>query len=215
MGNENQLSKVTALDFYHDSDAEEIYGKLDLLLKDGMHFQECPHQYQQFQFIKRNYESLKLFYQKYHRLVFSYSGEGRDRYYYLEFHGSDRGSIDSDHRYFLRSEHVIIGFMIHKIIYIDRNFELNSVSKLQEIFLTEYEELLPDIYRLLAKLRRTNATTMGNDRVRDIVVEALREFKKLGWVIMEGDYFDVMPSFSRLNKVYADYINNLEELTKS
>jgi len=214
MGNEDQLSDLAALRFYLDPDAPELIGKLDLHLKDGMHFQEREHQYQQFYFIKKNFDSLELYYRKYHRLVLSYGGEGSDRYYYIDFNGSDRGSIDGEHRYFLRPEFVIIGFMIHKVIFIDRNFELTSVSKLQTVILTEYEELLEDIYRLLAKLRRSTATTMSNDRVREIVLEALREFKKLGWIIMDEDFFDIMPSFSRLNKVYADYINNLEDLIK-
>lgn len=214
MGNENQSSDLEVLNFYLDPDAEKLIGKLDLHLKDGMHFQEREHQYEQFYFIRRNYSSLKLFYAKYHRLVLDYGGEGADRYYFIDFNGIDRGSIDGDHRYFLRPEYVIIGFIIYKIIFIDRNFEIISVSKLQTVILTEYEEFMDDIYRVLAKLRRTNATTLGNEKVRDIVLDALKEFKKLGWIIMEEDFFDIMPSFSRLNKVYSDYINNFEELIK-
>jgi hypothetical protein len=215
MGNEDQLSVIEALKFYLDSDAEEIFAKMDLQLKDGMHFQEREHQYQQFYFLKRNAQSLELYYRKYYKLNLSYGGEGSERYYFLDFNGSDRGKIDGEHRYFLRPEYVIIGFLVYKIIYNDRNFDLTSVSRLQSMILTDYEEMMEDIYRLLAKLRRTNATTLGNDKVKDIVLDALKEFKKLGWIIMEEDFFDVMPSFARLNKVYADYINNLEELIKN
>lgn len=215
MGNEDQLPELGALAFYLDPDAEELIGKLDLHLKDGMHFQEREHQYAQYYFIKKNYSSLEQYYRKYHKLVLSYGGEGSDRYYYLEFNGSDRGSIDGDHRYFLRPEFVIIGFLIYKIIFIDRNLELTSVSRLQSMILTDYEELMEDIYRLLAKLRKANTTTFGNEKVRDIVLDALKEFKKLGWVIMNEDFFDIMPSFSRLQKVYSDYINNLEDLLKN
>jgi hypothetical protein len=67
----------------------------------------------------------------------------------------------------------------------------------------------------LAKLRKTNATTLSSEKVDEIVHEALKEFRKLGWVVMEEDYFDVMPSFNRLNKVYGDYINNFEEMVKT
>ena len=105
--------------------------------------------------------------------------------------------------------------MIYKIIYIDRNFDLTSIKKLQSTILTDYEELRDYIYRLLAKLRRSNATSLATTKVGDIVLDALKEFKKLGWVIMDEDFFDVMPSFTRLNKVYSDYINNFEELVKS
>jgi len=215
MGNDDQLSKITALAFFDDVDAEDIFAKLDFQLKDGMHFQEKEHQYAQFYFLKKHAGSLQAYYQKYHKVNLSYGGEGADRYYFLDFNPGERGSIDGDHRYFLRPEYVIIGFMIHKIIYIDRNFELTSVAKLQSVILSDYEELIEDVYRLLAKLRRTNPTTMNNDRVRDIVLEALKEFKKLGWIILDEDFFDLMPSFARLNKVYGDYINNLPELMKN
>ncbi|GEM_PF-242534 len=215
MGNEDQFQELDALSFYHDPEAQELIGKLDLHLKDGMHFQERDHQYLQFQFIKRNYNSLAQYYRKYHKLILSYGGEGLDRYYYLEFNGSDRGSIDGDHRYFLRAEFVIIGFMIYKIIFIDGNVELSSVSRLQSIILSDYEELMEDIYRLLAKIRKANPTTYNNEKVRDVVLDTLKEFKKLGWVIMEEDFFDIMPSFSRLQKVYGDHINNLEDILKS
>jgi len=215
MGNDDQLPKITPLAFFDDADAEDIFAKLDFQLKDGMHFQEKEHQYAQFYFLKKHTKSLEAYYQKYHKVNLSYGGEGADRYYFLDFNPGERGSIDGDHRYFLRPEYVIIGFMIHKIIYIDRNFELTSVAKLQSVILSDYEELIEDVYRLLAKLRRTNPTTMNNDKVRDIVLEALKEFKKLGWILLDEDFFDLMPSFARLNKVYGDYINNLPELIKN
>lgn len=215
MGNEDQLSAIGPLTFYQDPDVEDIFGKLDLQLKDGMHFQEREHQYQQFYFIKKNFASLEKYYLKFNKVVLSFGGEGSERYYFLDFNGSDRGTIDGDHRYFLRPEYVIVGFMLYKIIFIDRNFDLTSVQQLQRMILTEYEELMEDIYRLLAKLRRSNATTMGNDKVKEIIIDALKEFKKMGWVVMEEDFFDVMPAFARLNKVYGDYINNLEDLLKN
>jgi len=215
MGNDNQLQTLEALKFYHDPDAEEIFAKTDLQLKDGMHFQERDHQFAQYYFLRKNAKSLEAYYRQYYRLNFCSGGEGADRYYFLDFNGQDRGNIDGDHRYFLRAEYVIAGFLIHKIIYNDRNLELTSVEKLLSIIITDYEEFMEDIYRLLAKLRKSNATTFGNDKVKDVVLDALKEFKKLGWIVMEDDFFDVMPSFSRLGKVYGDYINDLESFIKS
>jgi len=215
MGDENKLSGVETFAFFEDPDAIDLFAKIDFQLKDGLHFQDREHQHQFFLFIKKHEQSLNLFYQKYYGVNLNYGGEGSDRYYFLDFNPSDRGEIDGDHRYFLKPEYVIIGFMIYKIIYIDRNFDLTSIKKLQSTILTDYEELRDDIYRLLAKLRRSNATSLATTKVGDIVLDALKEFKKLGWVIMDEDFFDVMPSFTRLNKVYSDYINNFEELVKS
>ncbi len=48
------------------------------------------------------------------------------------------------------------------------------------------------------------------------VQSALIEFKKIGWLILEGDEFTVLPAFDRLIKIYEEYIldidNTLNEL---
>jgi hypothetical protein len=212
MGNDNTTNG--ALAFFNDADAEELFAKLDYQLKDGMHIQERDHQFGLFYFLNRNEKSLMAYYEQYFGVNLSSGGVGRDQYYYLEFNQADRGGIDGEHRYFLRAEYVIIGFLIYKIIYIDRNFEMDSVKKLQLSIQTDYEEFKDDLYRLLARLRRTGSTEFGDNRVADMVLDALKEFKKLGWVVLDEDYFDVMPSFQRLNKIYSDHISNFEEFIK-
>jgi hypothetical protein len=213
MGNDN--TTPDPLGFYNDADTEELFAILDYQLKDGMHIQDRHHQLALFDFLNRNEKSLIAYYTRYFGVNLSVGGVGKDRYYYLEFNGADRGGIDGEHRYFLKPEYVIIGFLIHKIIFIDRNFEIESVKKLQLTIQTDYEELKDDLYRLLARLRRTSSTELGDNRVAEIVYDALKEFKKLGWVILDEDFFDVMPSFHRLNKIYSDHISNFEELIKS
>lgn len=214
MGNEHKLSAIGPLAFLENPDAAELFAKIDYQLKDGFHFQDRGNQRPYFFFIEQNEASLSAYYDKFFGVILSHGGQGMDRYYYLDFNGTDRGGIDGDHRYFMKAEYVIVGFLIYKIIYIDRYFDLNSIKKLQATIKTDYEELTKDIYRLLAKLRKTNPTTFGGGKLDDVIEDALREFKKLGWVVMEEDFFDVMPSFQRLNKVYSDYINNVEQMIK-
>ena len=213
MGNDN--STEGPLKFFNDPDATDIFAKLDFQLKDGMHIQNRSHQFELYHFLIRNESSLAAYYDLYFGVKLGFGGEGLERYYFLEFNPADRGAIDGDHRYFLRAEYVIIGFLIYKIIFIDRNFEVESVKKLQLIIQTDYEDLKDDIYRLLARLRRTSSTEMGDRKVNEIVMDALREFKKLGWIVLEEDFFDVMPSFHRLHKIYADHINNFEDIIKA
>jgi hypothetical protein len=212
MGNDNTTNG--ALAFFNDADAEELFAKLDYQLKDGMHIQERDHQFELYYFLNRNEKSLVAYYEQFFGIHLSSGGVGRDRYYYLEFNQTDRGGIDGEHRYFLKAEYVIIGFLIYKIIYIDRNFEMDSVKKLQLSIQTDYEELKDDLYRLLARLRRTGSTELGDTRVADMILDALKEFKKLGWVVLDEDFFDHMPSFHRLNKIYSDHISNFEEFIK-
>jgi len=213
MGNDN--TTVSALAFFEDADAEVLFAKLDYQLKDGMHIQERDHQFDLYFFLSRNEISLIAYYSQYFGVNLSIGGVGRDRYYYLEFNPADRGGIDWEHRYFLKPEYVIVGFLVYKIIFIDRNFDMDSVKKLQLTIQTDYEEMKDDLYRLLARLRRTGSTELGDSRVAEIVFDALKEFKKLGWVVLDEDFFDVMPSFHRLNKIYSDHISNFENLVKS
>jgi len=214
MGDVYSLSDI-ALDFYHDPMAAELFAKLDFQLKDGMHFQQWKQQRPYFDFIQKHENSLQAYYERYFAVKLDYSGEGPTRYYFLDFNSGDRGRIDGDHRYFLKPEYVIIGFLIFKIIYIDRNVELNSVRRLQATIRTDYEEIREDLYRVIAKLRRTTPGQLGNGRIDDVVADTLREFKKIGWVELEGDSFDPLPAFLRLQKLYGDQINRVDELLKT
>lgn len=214
MGDEHLLP-VTALRFFDDPAALELFAKLDYQLKDGMHFQQWKQQRPYFDFIQKHEHSLKAYYEQYFAVRLEYGGEGPQRYYYLDFNPGDRGRIDGDHRYFLKPEYVILGLLIYKIIYIDRNVELNSVRQLQNMIRTDYEEFRDDLYRVIAKLRKTTPGQLGNGKIDDVVADTLREFKKLGWVDLDGDYFDSLPAFFRLQKLYSEQINRIDELLKS
>ena len=75
----------------------------------------------------------------------------------------------------------------------------------------DYEELKPGIYRTLAKSRSDKSNKMNDDRVDEVILKALNEFKKIGWVTLDGDVIDILPAFDRLPKIYSDIINNLDE----
>lgn len=212
MGNDINISPIS---FFDDPEAESIFARLDFGLKDGIHIQSHSTQYDLFNFLVKHEDSLRLFYAKYYGLKLSCAGVGENLYFFLDFIPGDRGEIDVDHRNFLKPEYVVIGFFIHKICYIDRNFDLNSVKKLQLVILHDYEDMKPDLNRLLAKLRKSNTTTLTDSKISDIIVETLKEFKKIGWIVMEEDFFDVLPSFQRLVMLYKDYINNIDELIKT
>jgi len=212
MGNDNNVS---AISFFDDPQAESIFARLDFQFKDGVHIQAHATQYDLFNFLVRNELSLGLFYAKYYGVKLSCAGIGANRYFFLDFMASDRGEIDGDHRNFLKPEYVIIGFLIYKIHFIDGNLDLNSVRKLQLAVRNDYEEIRPDIYRLLAKLRKSASTTLTDSKIDDIIVETLKEFTKIGWVAIEDDFFDVLPSFQRLAMLYSGYINNIDEWIKT
>jgi len=212
MGNEDELQ--LKYDFLHHRDATKLFGTLDFQLKDGVHFQQIEGQFIYFNFIQENEESLLEYYNDFFGVELASGGEGQARYYYLEFNGINRGAIDAEHRAFIKNDFVIVGLLIYKIIFIDKNLELSSVKMLQNMIRRDYEELKPDLYRLLARARKDNPSQMNDERVDDIVRSALSQFSKIGWLTLQDDTFDVHPSFERLNKLYADYINNIDKIIK-
>ncbi|TCJ16579.1 hypothetical protein EPD60_07505 [Flaviaesturariibacter flavus] len=204
------FSEIEKFDFLFDLEARDLFGKLDYLLKDGVHIQNRDGQFNFFQFIQKHIGSLKHYYATFFQVKLDSGGSGNDIYYFLSFFESGRGKIDADHRYFLRSEFVVIGILLYKIVYIDKNFELSSVKKLQETIRHDYEELKLGIYRLLAKTKNGIISHKGDSRIDSLVLDCLEEFSKIGWVDLDDDYFDLLPAFQRLISIYGDQIANID-----
>ncbi len=203
-------------DFLSDPDAPQLFAKLDYALKEGVHIQNVIAQADWFRFIEKYYEdNLKDYYKEFYQVFLEHGGEASERYYYLAFGKGSRGNIDAEHRYFIPNEYIIVGFMLYKIVFIDGYLELNSVKQLQRLIRLEYENLKPGLYRTLAKAKKINPTKMNDDSLDKVVADALKEFHKIGWIILDDDHFDTWPAFQRIHKIYGDYINGLEEWLKT
>lgn len=208
---ENVDNKATVSDFLYAENAKEFFAEIDYLLKDGMHFQKQSNQIRYFNFIDKNIDSLKLYYQDFFDVELSEGGEKPNNYFFLDFYGNSRGNISPRHREILKSEYVIIGFIIYKIIYIDKEIDLDSVQKLKEKIRIEYEDFKPGIYRLIAKSRNITPGNLNDNAIDNTIQSALEEFRKIGWIELSKDEFGLLPAFDRLIKVYEEYILNIDE----
>ncbi len=135
-------------------DAKEIFARIDYALKNGKHIQRWQQQEDMFRFLERHFVSMQLYYTDFFGVSLETGGESIDKYYYLEFRPDSRGGIPNHNRHFLPNEHVIIGFMLHKILYIDGMIEVNTLPALQRTIRQEYEDIKPGIYRALAKAKK-------------------------------------------------------------
>jgi hypothetical protein len=208
---ENENIKISVSSFLYSDNSAELFASIDYLLKDGVHFQKEGKQINQYNFISQNEESLKMYYNTFFKVDLVKGGEDNASYYYLDFINNDRGNISEKHRHMLKSEYVIIGFLIYKIIFIDREIDLDSVQKLKEKIRLEYEDYKPGIYALIAKSKNTNPSNYNDDTIDKTVQSSLEEFRKIGWITLEKDEFHTLPAFDRLLKVYEEYILNIEE----
>lgn len=208
---ENESNKISLSSFLYSDNAEELFASIDYLLKDGMHFQKQGKQINQFNFISQNQESLKMYYNTFFKVDLVEAGQDNAIYYYLDFSNNNRGNISEKQRHMLKSEYVIIGFLIYKIIFIDREIDLESVQKLKQKIRIESEDYKHGIYALIAKSKNTTPGNYNDELIDKTIQSALEEFKKIGWLILEKDEFHILPAFNRLLKVYEDYIINIDE----
>lgn len=208
---ENESNKVSLTSFMYSPNSEELFATIDYALKDGVHFQKEGKQIKLYNFIAQNEESLRMYYNTFFRVNLVKGGEDNASYYYLDFINSDRGNISDKHRHILKSEYVIIGFLIYKIMFIDRDFGLDSTQKLKEKIRLECDDYKQGIYSLIAKSKNITPGNYNDDIIDKTIQSALEEFKKIGWITLEKDEFHTLPAFDRLIKVYEEYIINIDE----
>ena len=208
---EDEHTEDIRINFLDHPDTQEIFASLDYMLKDGVHFQREGNQAKFYNYIYSNEDSLIAYYRFLFDVELTFGGTKERGYYFLDFIGSTRGQIDVSHRHHMKSEHVIIGFVIYKIFFIDNQIDVVSVKDLQKKIRIDYEDLKPGIYRLIAKSRNTNPGNLNDEAIDAAVESALREFKKIGWVSVNDDEFDLLPAFDRLIAIHEDLINDLDE----
>lgn len=214
MGNYDPQENINATSFLEDSEAKELFARIDYALKNGVHIQRWQQQEAMFRFLERHFQSMKLYYCDFFGISLEEAGETVNKYYYVDFLPGSRGNIPVENRYFLANEYVIVGFMLYKIVFIDGFIELDSLPALQRMIRQDYEDIKPGIYRALAKAKKVNTTEMDDQKVNDVIEKALREFSKMGWIALEHQNFDILPSFQRLPRIYGDYINHPENWLK-
>ena len=208
---EDEHTEDIRVRFLNHPDTQDLFASLDYMLKDGVHFQREGSQAKYYNYIYSNEDSLRAYYQYLFSVELTFGGTEASGYYFLDFIGSTRGKIDASHRHHMKSEYVIIGFIIYKIFFIDNQIDVVSVKDLQKKIRIDYEGLKPGIYRLIAKSRNTNPGNLNDDAIDATVESALREFKKIGWVTLNDDEFDLLPAFDRLISIHEDHINNIDE----
>ena len=208
MENYDRKESIDLYSFLSDPDAKQAFAPIDYSIKNGVHIQRWSKQELLFRFIEKHYVKIKAYYLDFFGVSLEYAGEAMGKYYYPDFPPDSRGEIPVENRHFISNESVIVGFLLYKIIFIDGYVELDSIPTLQRMIRQDYEDLKPGIYRALARARKLNSTEIDDQKVDAAVERALREFAKIGWIDLDDQRFEPLPSFQRLPKLYGDYINN-------
>jgi len=215
MGYMDETEVKNKFEFLDCSQGKELFAKLDFALKDGVHIQEQGKQKELFLYLQRFYTTLSQYYYDFWGLGLEEGGTDLGTYYYLKFNPDIKGGVPLNHKHVISKEDIIIGLLLYKAYFNDRHIELNTLSKFQRLIRLDYPDLKPSIVRLLAKARREKSTQLNDDKIDACIKNAFDEFSKMKWIEMETDgTFEILPSFHRLTKEFADEINNIDEILK-
>jgi chromosome condensin MukBEF MukE localization factor len=204
--------KLNFLKFLAEPDAQNFFGEVDYYLKDGIHIQEYGYQIPYYRFLRKHRDNLEQFYTHYYGIKLVEENTEGDSYFFLDFNKSSRIKIPWTYRDVLKNEYAIIGIITYKIIYHEGNLELNSISQLQEMIRNDYEEYKEGLIKLLAQSGSDIKLSDDDDRIDAVVHNALKSFKRLGWMDIDQDYFEPRISFNRINLVYEKQIKDIDNI---
>lgn len=152
------------------------------------------------------------------RIFFSLSlqsgGQGDQEYFFIERNNDEANQIPSNSKNRLKPEFLIIGIFLCKLFYIDFS-EIETVTNFKKALKEEYEPFKADFYRLFAYSKSNKYTTADDEAVEQQVDKAFREFDRLGWIKLEEDYFEIMPSLERLRLLYENEIRHIDDFMRS
>lgn len=214
MGYMDETKINNPYDFMDCNRGKELFATLDFTLKDGVHIQEYGNQKVLFSFLEDYYTTIAQYYHDFWGLDLAVGGSGTQKYYYLKICIDTKNGIPTNHKHVMSKENIIVGLLLYKVSSIDRNIELNSVSKFQKIIRIDYPDLKFGIIKTLAKAKNERATQFNDNKIDACIKGAFDEFNKIKWITLDDDTFEILPSFQRLTREFASFINNIDEILK-
>lgn len=201
-------------DFLESEDGAVLFSRLVEALKRGAHIQYDGDK-ALFLYLERYIDNLMAYFERHENISIVKSGSENSIYYFPIFLSSSRSNYYID-RTPLPKEHILIALLLYKAYYIDHNIELTSVKKFLTLIRVDMPDLKKNIQRLLVKTKGTQErfTEKNEGHIANEVQRAFRNFHKLRWIDLKEDDFAILPSFQRITREFADYINHIDEWFK-
>lgn len=202
-------NKETVLELkYHTLDR---FANADQQLRSGVHIQDYKSQTRIFQFIEDNYSELYSFYEKMYQAKLAYYQSINGKFYYLDYFDEIRSKLSKES---LKNKQTLFAIFLYTLHRIEKRFSTTlSKQELLEV-LNNHPKIKPHIHRLfLGEIKEETATTQTT--LYKWVNDSVRELEKLGWVQTleeDSEQFELLPAFERIALIYADAINNIEEI---
>lgn len=201
--------KETVLELrYHNLDR---FANADQQLRSGVHIQNYKSQTRVFQFIEDNYSELYSFYERMYQAKLSYYQSINGKFYFLEYFDEVKSKLSKES---LKPKHTLFAIFLYMLHRVEKRFS-TALSK-QELIevLNNHPKIRQHIHRLFLGAEKED-TVPTQTTLYKWVNDSLRELEKLGWVQTleeDSEQFELLPAFERIALVYADAINNIEEI---
>jgi chromosome condensin MukBEF MukE localization factor len=189
----------------------ERFANVDQQLRSGMHLQNYKSQTRGFQFIEDNFNELYSFYEKMYQAKLSFYQSINGKFYFLEYFDEVKSKLSKES---LKSKHTLFAIFLYMLHRIEKRFSTTlSKHELIEV-LNNHHIIKPHIHRLFLGAEKEDTAPTQTTLYR-WVSDSLRELEKLGWIQTleeDSEQFELLPAFERIALVYADAINNIEEI---
>jgi len=176
-----------------------------------MHIQDYKSQSRNFHFIEDNFPELLSFYERMYQAKLSYFQSVNGKFYYLEYFDEVKSKLSKES---LKPKHTLFAIFLYMLYRVEKRFSITlSKQELVEV-LNTHHKIKPHVHRLFLGAEKEDTSPTQNTLYR-WVNESLRELEKLGWIETleeDGEQFEILPAFERIALIYADAINNIEEI---
>lgn len=205
MENDNQ-----SFAFLATESSKKFFAEADLALKSGRHIQMAT-DIKLWEFIGDNFQSLQYYYDTLYDVLLTEAFNDREKYYYLEFKEDSRGKLGKSSRE-LDDKYLIFGILLLNI-FKEKFFEKKEVKweELEQLFdESEHKEYWQKLF-----YGKNHPTVTEVEDRKQKVRGLVTEFERIGWTVwLDKDeiIFEIMPSIDRLQRLYANEINNIERL---
>ncbi len=205
---EYQDKEIVLVLKYHTIDR---FAYADQQLRSGVHIQNYKSQTRIYQFIEDNYPELYSFYERVYKARLTYYKSIYGKFYFLDYFDEVKSKLSKES---LKQKHILFAIFLYTLHRVEKRFSTTlSKQELLEV-LNNHPKIKSHIHRLfLGEIKEETTTTQTT--LYKWVNDGLRELEKLGWVQTleeDNEQFELLPAFERIALIYADAINNIEEI---
>jgi chromosome condensin MukBEF MukE localization factor len=195
MGNQD-LQKE--LEFLTKAESAHMFNKMYDTLRKGVHIhrKNLP---DLFHYIQKYEDSISAFLKHFNETNLIQQSQQSEKYYFIDYMESSRSKSSIK---FMDNSTLTVGFLLYRIYYQDV-YEVETISDFQRVILESYPEYRKGIMKNLA-LTESRDTGGDEEIVLSKIKSAFNEFKQIGWIELNGDFFKPYPAFERIIYNYRE-----------